>query len=52
MSRYTLILDDREMCDVLSGLERLKESAANSEAEARFHKLWEKITDVFEERCA
>lgn len=47
---YTLTLNEREMCDVIAGLEQLREHAANAEAEARFWKLWEKITDVFEER--
>jgi uncharacterized protein YkuJ len=47
---YTLKLDDQEMIDILTGLERLKERAANEKAEQRFHALWEKITDVFEER--
>jgi hypothetical protein len=47
---YTVKLDEQEMSDVLTGLERLKEHAANKEAEARFQKLWEKITDIFEDR--
>jgi hypothetical protein len=47
---YKLLLTEREMCDVLTGLERLKEHAANKEAEDRFQKLWEKITDIFEDR--
>jgi hypothetical protein len=49
-TRYTLRLDEQEMMDVLTGLERLKEHAANQTADKRFQRLWEKITDVFEER--
>jgi hypothetical protein len=47
---YTIKLDEQEMCDVLTGLERLKEHAGSEAAEARFQKLWEKITDIFENR--
>lgn len=47
---YKLVLDEQEMFDVLNGLERLKEHAKNEAAEQRFQKLWEKITDVYEDR--
>lgn len=50
MTRYTISLDDQEMMDVLTGLERLQERAANEKAEQRFKALWEKITDIFEDR--
>lgn len=48
---YKLALTEQEMMDVLTGLERLKEHARNDDAERRFQALWEKITDVYEERA-
>jgi hypothetical protein len=47
---YKISLTEQEMLDVLAGVGRLKDHAVNDDAERRFQTLWEKITDVFEER--
>lgn len=48
--KYTVTLNQQEMMDVLTGVEGLQERAANEKAERRFRVLWEKITDIFEDR--